>query len=163
MNRRARRVTMAAALAGAGVLAALGVLYADAVREELERFRIRLAGGIVILPAPGSRAGEVVDIDAGDIKVVDLLRFIADSTSRAIIVDAVQRKCLGNTITLATRMNDVSAAVGMMILEANRFGFAERTFRRGSHVLTSREPICALDEPTEGGLWLVAPLPQETR
>ena len=141
---------MTAALAGAGVIAALGVVHGD-----VELWRIRLAGGVVILPAAGSRPGALVDIHAGDIDVGDIVRFIADSTGRAIIVEADLRQCLRSTITMATRMDDVTAAIAMQILEANRFAFAER-FGRCFYLLKS-EAFCTLDQPVERSLYIVAP------
>jgi hypothetical protein len=147
-KRRARLATMAAALAGVGVIAALLVLHG----REMGLWRIRLAGDRVIVPAPGSRPGETVGIEPGDIVVEDILRFIADSTGRAIIVEAGMRECLRSTITMATRMDDVTAAIAMRILEANRFAFVDRGFPGGFWELSPGRPGCGLtDDPQEGG------------
>jgi hypothetical protein len=156
MKPRARRVTITAATLGVGVTVALVVTRWGAVRDQCEERWLRLTGNVVILPNPGVRIGEAVDIDAGDIEVARVLRFIANSTGRAIIVTAPLRECLSNTITVASRMNDVSSEVGLAILRANRFEVRYSRLLRGAYALTPGRPLCEGDEPVEGGLRLVS-------
>jgi hypothetical protein len=151
MKPRARRVTIAAAVLGAGVVVVLVVAHWSTVRQHCEECWLRLTGNVVILPNPGSRIGETVDINAGDIEVAEILRFITNATGRAIIATTPIRECLSNTITVASRMNDVSAEVGLAILRANRFEVMYSRLLRGAYALTPGRPLCVGDEPVEGG------------
>jgi hypothetical protein len=146
-SRRAPKLIVVTVIVfGIGTLVAMCVFQGSTVRDYVERLLLWVRGGVLIMPTPGSyRKGENVDIDAGNIEVVDLLRFIAGSTGKPIIVYAPQRQCLNEKITVSARMNDVSASAALMILTGSGFEAKEARLYGGAYVLALRQARCALE------------------
>jgi type II secretion system protein D len=106
---------------------------------------------ITILPR-SDRVGERVDIDAGEIEVLDFIKFLADYTGLPVIVDSSNQQALKNMITIASRMNDVSGEIVTAILQANRFLVSRRVLPSGDEILSiepAQAAVPAPDEPQE--------------
>ena len=102
--------------------------------------------------------GERVDIDAGEIEVLDFIRFLADYTGLPVIVDSSNQQALKNMITIASRMNDVSGEIVTAILQANRFLVSRRVLPSGDEILSIEPAQAAVpvpDEPQETPLLMV--------
>jgi type II secretion system protein D len=95
---------------------------------------------------------KLVNIEAGDIEVLDFIRFLADYTGLPVIVDSSNQQALRQTITIATRMEDVTGDIVAAILQANRFLVSRRVLPSGQEILSiepSQAAVPAPDEPQE--------------
>jgi hypothetical protein len=149
VRKRAPRVVAALAVVVAGLAAFLVALEKEALAEQIAIWRVRLTGGVVILPAPGPKKGSW-DVEAGAIPVMAILSAIADSAGRPVIVSAAERKLLENEITIAAGMEDMDTKILIQILRANGMEVS-----RGESVdsLYCLKPCVGLrDEPSEGTL-----------
>ena len=135
-------------------------------------------GGIGAPPGPGAKdgpggnqvviepqspvGGGRIDISAGDIEVLEFLKFLATYTQLPLIVDTRNQQALKTTITIAADMVNVDAEIVIAILRTN--GFLVTRFTVGSppserevlQVEPQQAAVPTPDEPSENKLISVA-------
>jgi hypothetical protein len=136
MNRRARRVTIAAAGLGVLVMAFVIVRHWDMVGEQTRAWRFVVTREMTrILPSSISRSGEAVEVHAGYIEVRDILRFIADYTGEQILVEVEDEPNLAKEIEVMKGVKGLTAEGSVKILRAEGFDIVHLKFPRRAYVL----------------------------
>jgi type II secretion system protein D len=103
------------------------------------------AGGTrSILPRSVEFKGERVKIAAGDIEVLEFLRFLADYTGLPVIVDSRNQQVLKTSITIAAPLESVTGDIVTALLKANGFLITRQLLPSGEEVLnveSSQGPV----------------------
>lgn len=115
------------------------------------------AVGERIQPLSEDRRGVPVSIDAGDIPVLELLRFLADYTGLPVLLDTSERIDGGLKVAVAAPIAEADDEVVKAILEANQFRVEERELPGGQVVLglSSRRESPVIPAPREKPIVIV--------
>jgi hypothetical protein len=124
---------------GVGVLAVLGITSKREIVEGWHLWKLGLRGGeggiYVVVPRSAEFAGEPVRILAGDIELLEILRFLSDFSGLPIYVRASHLSWLQNTITIAAPIDAVTGNIGAALLKANGFPVTLDTLTYGKAVV----------------------------
>ena len=88
-----------------------------------------------ILPKSGDWKGERVDIAAGQIDVLEFLRFLADYTGLPVIVDSTNPQLQTQSLLIAAPMFNITADIVIALLKANKFLVTREKLTSGEVVL----------------------------
>jgi len=116
-------------------------------------------GDQVVIEPQGPVGGGRIDISAGDIEVLEFLKFLATYTQMPLIVDTRNQQALKTTITIAADMVNVNDEIVIAILRTNGFLVTRFTLPSGREVLQVEPQQAAVptpDEPSENPLISVA-------
>jgi hypothetical protein len=149
MKPRARRVTIAAAVLGAGVVAVFVVLNWGTMRDHVEAWRFQLTRETVTIEPDLARRGRLVDLQAQSLGVVGqsaegwgpvyrtfaFLDLVANYSGCPVIFAPEDRMALDTPITLVSRYKNVAADIARALLQANGWRILEQRFPRRAYVV----------------------------
>ncbi len=108
-----------------------------------------------ILPrSPEWKAGRV-DISAGEIEVLEFIRFLADYTGLPVIIDSTNQQAQQQKILIAAPMKGVTAEIVIALLQANRYLVTRQVLPSGEEILnvvSQQGAVQGPDEPKQNPL-----------
>jgi hypothetical protein len=140
MKPRARRVTIAAAVLGVGVLGVLVVAHWSMVRDHVEAWHFQLATETEMLEPNPAWSEQLVAAKPGHLLVIDdLARCLSNCSGRSAIVDSQKWPVRAGSETV------------LQALRKRRWRVLEQRFPRRAYVVIRDKAPLTIDEPEKFG------------